>query len=145
MVKKYFLLINVIIGFSCSSVEKKEEVLDSAIMVEILTEIHILEANVERQRIKGDSGIKVFNSLEKEVFSKFNTDKAAYEKSYKYYVNHPKELKDIYSVVVDSLNVIQKRGYNDDQEKVKAAESLRDKRKPKEDSIRQKKNDSILK
>lgn len=114
--KKLFLLINVIVGFGCSSTVNQEEVIPSTEMVELLTEIHILEARVDKLRLPSDSAFKVYNTLEKEIFEKYNVDKVNYERSYQYYLSNPALLDKIYTIVVDSLNVIQKRGYQEDSE-----------------------------
>lgn len=114
--KKYFLLINVIVGFGCSSTVEKKQVIPSETMVELLTEIHILEAQVDKLRLTKDSSYLVYNTLEKEIFEKYKVNKKQYEDSYQFYLKQPERLDKIYSIVVDSLNVIQKRGYQEDTE-----------------------------
>ncbi|MEP1782753.1 DUF4296 domain-containing protein, partial [Reichenbachiella sp.] len=114
--KKYFLLINVIVGFGCSSTVDQKDVIPSDKMIELLTEIHILEARVDKLRLTNDSSFKVYNTLEKEIFEKYDVEKAKYQESYQYYLSNPVLLDKIYTTVVDSLNVIQKRGYQEDAE-----------------------------
>lgn len=126
--KKYFLLINVIVGFGCSSTVQKQDVIPPETMVELLTEIHILEAQVDKLRLTKDSTYMVYNTLEQEIFEKYAVNKALYEESFKFYLARPERLDKIYSVVVDSLNVIQKRGYQEDTElqTAKTAQRLAD-------------------
>lgn len=114
--KKYFLLINVIVGFSCSSTGDQQEIISSATMVELLIDIHILEARVDKLRLSNDSAYAVYNTFERELFEKQGVDKPQYEASYQYYLSNPILLDKIYTIVVDSLNVIQKRGYQEDSE-----------------------------
>lgn len=121
--KKYFLLINVIVGFSCTPTTEEHQVIPSELMVELLVDIHILEARVDKLRIGNDSSYAVYNTLEKELFEKHGVSKKEYVNSYKYYLSDPNALDRIYEVVVDSLNVIQKRGYQYAEE-LADAESL---------------------
>lgn len=124
--KKYFLLINVIVGFGCSSTVDQKDVISSETMAELLIDIHILEARVDKLRLANDSAFKVFNTLQREVFEKHEVDKTEYEESYRYYLSNPALLDKIYNVVVDSLNVIQKRGYQEVIELETAAQSKTD-------------------
>ncbi|MEO9966775.1 MAG: DUF4296 domain-containing protein [Reichenbachiella sp.] len=114
--KKYFLLINVIVGFGCTSTVEKKAAIPSELMVELLTDIHILEARVDKLRLPSDSAHMIFNTLQQEIFDKYGVDKSSYEESYQYYLSEPAVFDGIYNVVVDSLNVIQKRGYQEDSE-----------------------------
>ncbi|MEP2024657.1 MAG: DUF4296 domain-containing protein [Reichenbachiella sp.] len=116
--KKYFLLINVIVGFSCTTSVEQKKLIPSSQMVELLIDIHILEARVDKLRINNDSSYTVYNTLEKEIFDKYGVTKSLYEDSYQYYLTNSKKLDHIYSIVVDSLNVIQKRGYQKKSELV---------------------------
>ena len=114
--KKFFLLINVIVALGCESTILRQDILPSETMVELLVDIHILEARVDKLRLTKDSAHAVYNTLELEIFEKNKVDKKEYEKSYQYYLSDPKTLDKIYAIVVDSLNVIQKRGYKEDVE-----------------------------
>ena len=140
--KKYFLLINVIVGFACSSTVEQKEVIPSETMVELLTEIHIMEARVDKLRLPKDSSYMVYNTLEKEIFDKYHVTKNLYKESFQYYLAKPELLDKIYSIVVDSLNVIQKRGYQEDTElqmartAIKRADSLQ--RNPEIESLEEK-------
>lgn len=116
--KKYFLLINVIVGFSCSSSVDQQPPIPSAQMVELLIDIHILEARVDKLRISNDSAYAVFNTMQSKLFEDHGVTKDYYEYSYQHYLENPKDLDHIYGIVVDSLNVIQKRGYQHKSELV---------------------------
>lgn len=109
--KKYFLLINVIVGFSCSTATDQQVVIPESQMVELLVDIHILEARVDKLRVSNDSSFTIYNTLESEIFEKYGVSKEEYEHSFQYYLAHSKLMDHIYGIVVDSLNVIQKRGY----------------------------------
>ncbi|WP_420580920.1 DUF4296 domain-containing protein [Reichenbachiella sp.] len=120
--KKYFLLINVIVGFGCNQTVNDVEVIPPSKMIELLIDIHILEARVDKLRITNDSSFAVFNTLEKEIFDLNDITKEEYERSFQHYLARPRELDQIYSVVVDSLNLIQKRGYQKESELAQVAD-----------------------
>ncbi|SMD32503.1 protein of unknown function [Reichenbachiella faecimaris] len=110
------MLINVIVGFSCSSTVDQQPAIPSSQMVELLIDIHILEARVDKLRVTNDSAYAIYNTLESEIFKQYDVSKEYYEYSYQYYLTNPKLLDQIYGVVVDSLNLIQKRGYQKQSE-----------------------------
>lgn len=109
-------------GFSCSSTISQDEVIPVSTMVELLIDIHILEARVDKLRLPNDSSFAIYNTLEKEIFEEKKVDKNTYDQSYQFYLSQPKALDHIYAIVVDSLNVIQKRGYQEDTELTKGVE-----------------------
>lgn len=114
--KKYFLLINVIVGFGCNQDNNNQEVIPPAKMTELLIDIHVLEARVDKLRLTNDSAFAIYNTLQQEIFDQNEITKSEYEQSYQHYLSYPKELDQIYAIVVDSLNVIQKRGYKEEAE-----------------------------
>ena len=74
----------------------------------MLIDIHILESKIQNLRLKKDSSQLLFNSFEREVFKNNNVDKEVYLKSFEYYLNDVDAMEEIYEVVVDSLNFLEK-------------------------------------
>jgi len=101
------LLIAAIITI-CSCSKKAEEVPAGIVskpqMVDILIDIHIVEAKINQLRINKDSANKVFTIFEKDIFEKHKVQDSVYRKSYGYYLDHPKVMEEIYNAVVDSLS-----------------------------------------
>lgn len=88
-------------------------------MAEILSNIHLLEARVNRLRIKPrDSMQYVYDHLEEQLFVELAVDKDQYEVSLDYYLKYPGELEKVYTSVLDSLqkmrNVADVNTYRED-------------------------------
>lgn len=108
--KKHFLIVLLLAVVACDkTADSNVELLSKREMVDILIDIHILEAKVNRLRLKTDSAKAVYNSLEDDLFEEFNIQKTVYERSYQYYMVNTKEMQEIYNVVVDSLNLRHQR------------------------------------
>lgn len=80
-------------------------------MVSLLTRLHLLEARVEVSRMSPDSARALFLSQERELLWQHNVpaDDSTFERSYRYYATHAKDLDEIYTVVIDSLQAEQRR------------------------------------
>lgn len=106
------LLISLLFLLSCGEPDNKPEgLLSKEQMVNLLTDIHIAEARANRSQLRSYDSIQVYyKALEKDVFKKHKTDSTVYKKSYAYYLEHMKELDDIYAAVVDSLSLRENLG-----------------------------------
>lgn len=79
-------------------------------MVAILTEIHLAEAEAQQAGFRtADSTQLYYKYLERKILKRFKTDSTQYHDSYRFYVKHVAEMGEIYTAVVDSLNVRQSR------------------------------------
>ena len=85
--------------------EKPEWLLEKDKMIGFLIDLHLAEARLTRLGVKRDSTQKLFEAYEKQLFDKHEIDDSIYYKSYNYYLEDIKEMKEIYVAVVDSLNV----------------------------------------
>jgi len=90
------------------TIEDNKGLLPRDKMVSLLIDIHILEAKVNKLRLKSDSAKAVYNTFEEKIFLDHNVDRAVYDRSLQYYLIETKELKKVYQVVIDSLNLRQK-------------------------------------
>ncbi|MGI4872378.1 MAG: DUF4296 domain-containing protein [Janthinobacterium lividum] len=72
----------------------------------MLIAVHLLESRIESSRYAVDSARALFLSQERELLQKhhISTADSAFERSYRYYAVHDKDLEEIYAVVIDSLN-----------------------------------------
>ncbi len=106
------LIISFLLLSACANTEElPENLLSKEKMVGILIDIHIAEARANRIQLRSyDSTQAYYKKLEADVFSKHKVDTARYRMSYRYYMNHMKELDDIYTAVVDSLSLRENLG-----------------------------------
>lgn len=91
---------------ACSRQDKKPEgILSEQKMVDILIDLHIIEARINSVRIPKDTVKKFFPELEEKLFEKHGVSDSAYYRSYQYYLENVGKMEEIYSAVVDSLSV----------------------------------------
>ncbi len=91
--------------FSCKEQRIPKDVLTVDVMASILIDIHLAEGKIDVLKLHGDTARLVFNYFEKQVFEKHRVDRDSYKKSFEYHLDNMKTMDEIYSRVVDSLNV----------------------------------------
>lgn len=80
-------------------------------MVSILIRLHLLEARIEASRLAPDSARSLFLAQQRDLLWQrhISEQDSSFERSYRYYAVHGKDLDEIYTVVVDSLDKLTKR------------------------------------
>ncbi|WP_051718301.1 DUF4296 domain-containing protein [Hymenobacter sp. IS2118] len=78
-------------------------------MTILLTDLHVLEARVESSRLQPDSARALYLSQHERLLKQNQVTDSAFQRSYRYYGGHGKDLNDIYSAVVDTLNARSQR------------------------------------
>lgn len=80
-------------------------------MVSLLVQLHLLESRLEGSRLAPDSARALFLSQQRELFWHNNVPPAdsTFERSYRYYAVHNKDLDEIYAAVIDSLTAREKK------------------------------------
>ena len=106
-----FVLVIALAGvFSCSKKEKTpESILGQEEMVKTIQEVLLVEEKVNRLRLSTDSSKKVFTAIRGKVFEKTGVPDSVFNNSMNYYMDHPKELEQIYTALVDSLNLKEQK------------------------------------
>lgn len=88
-------------------VKKPPNLLSKEKMISFLIDLHLAEAKMSYIGTKNaDSTEMLFRHYEKYLFEKHQIDDSSYYQSYQYYLVHMDQLDEIYSAVVDSLNVM---------------------------------------
>lgn len=106
---RVFVIIGLVL-IGCSDKQARpKEVLSTEQMVEMYSEMYLAEEKVNRLSLPRDSAEKIFKIIEKKVFEKTKIDDSVFRLSINYYMNHPKEMEQIYTAVVDSLNLREQR------------------------------------
>ena len=109
---KYFIFLTIFIITSCDD-KPTEDVIEKHKMVQILMDMHLAEEAISELPYEKDTLKTLFAMKEHEIFDKYSITEEFYRKSYSYYFFDPKELNDIYQVVIDSLSVYQQTRGND--------------------------------
>ncbi len=84
------------------STSPPEGILEEGAMIEVLTDVHLVEGAKTGRKIMGDT-LRLETYYAK-VFSKHGTDMDAFNASFKYYANHPETMDRIYERVIENLN-----------------------------------------
>ena len=84
--------------------EQPIDLIPRAQMVDMLIQIHLLEAKMNKVPKRTDDSVKyVFEHYQKFIFEDFDVDSAQYRRSITYYMDNPGEFIPVYQAVVDSL------------------------------------------
>ena len=95
---------------SCSKKERAPEgILTQGQMVGVLAELYIIEQKISTLGIKRDSLTLIFAAMKGRVFEETGIQESVFNKSLDYYVDHPKSLEEIYTILIDSLNLREQR------------------------------------
>ena len=80
-------------------------------MMSLLVQLHLLEARLETSRISGDSARALFLSQQHDLMWRNGVSEpdSVFERSYRYYASHNKDLDEIYAGVIDSLTLREKK------------------------------------
>ena len=82
-----------------------EDIMTKQEMIDFLIDLHIIEAKISLGRIPNDSIRLFFPVIEDSLYRKHNITDSLYKESYQYYLQHIRQMEDIYSAVVDSLSL----------------------------------------
>ncbi|MEY4541518.1 MAG: hypothetical protein RLZZ306_3275 [Bacteroidota bacterium] len=117
---KFFLLTFLLTA--CSSDDKPENLIPEDKMAKVLTEIHILEAQINNLHFQHeDSSVFIYQKKKVEMLKTFALDTATFRVSLKYYLLNPDKMKGIYTEVKKNLETKKKL--------IEAKQKLADKKK----------------
>lgn len=95
---------------ACGSDEKPENLIPEDKMANVLSEIHILEAQINNLHFQHeDSSVFVYQKKKVQLLKTFDLDTATFRSSLKYYLLNPDKLKEIYAEVKKALEAKKKQ------------------------------------
>ncbi len=77
-------------------------------MAEVMMDVYLLESKVKDLNLKLDSAGEIYKYYENKIWSTHGIDDSLYQLSFDYYINHPEEMSEIYSIMVDSLSLMDR-------------------------------------
>ncbi len=108
--------------FSCNEKKGKPDwVLDKAVMVDYLVDMHMLEGKLTKLGVTKDSTQQLYDAFEQRLFTEHGLVDSVYYKSFNYYLESPELLSEIYTAVVDSLSHKEQIIKKEKEANVKAA------------------------
>jgi hypothetical protein len=80
-------------------------------LTSLLIRFHVLEARVESSRLAPDSARALFQTQRRLILKHYKLAEAdsSFERSYRYYAIHGKDLDAIYAAIIDSLAAREKK------------------------------------
>ena len=104
---KFFLLMFWLTA--CGSNSKPKDLIPEDKMAKVLTEIHILEAQINNVHFQHeDSSVYVYQKMKVKLLKTFELDSATFKRSFKYYILNPDKMKGIYTEVKKLLEAKKK-------------------------------------
>ena len=107
--QKLLLIFLFLVWGACNSPKKPEAVLTQPQLSALLTDIYLAEARLEALPIRKDSSVRFFIPFEQKLLKSKGISDSTLKLTYAYYLAHPKELEQVYDVVIDTLMVRDKR------------------------------------
>ncbi len=74
-------------------------------MVPLLADLHVLETQVENSRLPPDSAKALFREQQHALFWSRQVTDSTFQRSYRYYSIHNKDLNEMYQAVIDTLGL----------------------------------------
>jgi hypothetical protein len=106
----HFLFVaGLLVAAACDSEKKSQKVLPKADMVRVLTQIYLAEDKVQRVGLRADSSAKLFARMNRKIEQQTGIPDSVFQESLRYYMEHPTELQEIYTILVDSLSLMEQR------------------------------------
>jgi len=95
---------------ACGSDEKPENLIPKDKMAKVLSEIHILEAQINNLHFQHeDSSVFVYQKMKVQLLKTYDLDTATFRSSFKYYMLNPDKMKEIYAEVKKALESKKKQ------------------------------------
>lgn len=99
----------ILVVSACGKSERPEGILTEKQMVNVMTELYVAEEKASRLSIPYDSTRKLFPMFSAKAFEKAGVSDSVFRKSLDYYMREPEKLENIYTILVDSLNLKAQR------------------------------------
>jgi hypothetical protein len=108
--KQTGILFLLFLNFSCQQTEQKpDDVLSHNEMVKVLAEVYITEEKISRAGISPDSAALLFEIASEKLYDQTGVPDSVFKESLNYYMDRPKEMEMIYSILIDSLQLREQR------------------------------------
>ena len=72
-------------------------------MVQILSDVHVMEALIESNIPYPDSAVMTYNKQHKAILQKYGVSSSKFQETYKYYGENLQEMDRLYEIILDTL------------------------------------------
>lgn len=94
---------------ACKTDIKPPGVMEQGKLAELLVDMYAGEARMSGIPIMSDSAYKLFSPFEEKLLQKKGISDSVMKITFRYYVDHPVELEQVYDVVIDTLSLREKK------------------------------------
>lgn len=104
-----FLFFQLLFFIACSPKNERPPsgILSKDKMIEVLVDVHIIEALPQSHGLNMNQVNRIMAGKYDTVMKKHNTTNDQFDASYQYYIEHPKDLDEIYQEVVSRLTAME--------------------------------------
>jgi Domain of unknown function (DUF4296) len=97
------------VASSCETKKMPQGVLTKPELADYLVEMYVAEARMTGLSVMPDSSRKLFQPFEEALMKKRGISDSVMRITYRYYVNNPNELEEVYDVVIDTLSLREQK------------------------------------
>jgi|GEM_PF-534785 len=101
-----FVLFFTLTFIGCSSLKRENEILPKDDFINILVDLHMLDAYTTDYSTKKMTGVIDSLTVYTSLFEKYNTNKKVFDSTLSWYTLHPKKLSEVYDEVFGKINRI---------------------------------------
>jgi hypothetical protein len=94
---------------ACQRENTPSGVLSKKEYAEYLVNVYIAEAKLNTYAITPDSAMALFQPFEASLLQKLGKSDSVVQKTNQYYMAHPDQLEEIYTAVIDTLNLLEQK------------------------------------
>lgn len=105
MIKKLIILSTWLVTLGFAQEKPPEGILPKEQMAEILIDLQIAAVRANNYSNNEDSARMFLKEATFSIYKKHGIEEEAFQKSYRYYLEHPSEMEDIYKSVIDGLSL----------------------------------------
>ena len=104
-----WILIVLIFTVGCRGDKTPPGILNRKDYAEYLVNVYVAEAKLNTYAITPDSAMKLFVPFERSLDNKFNVSDSVIQETYRYYLAHPDQLEQVFTAVIDTLNLREQK------------------------------------
>jgi hypothetical protein len=103
------ILIVLIFTVGCKQEKTPAGILNKEEYAEYLVNVYVAEAKLNTFAITPDSAMRLFIPFEHSLVKKFDVSDSVIHKTYQYYLAHPDQLEEVFTSVIDTLNLREQK------------------------------------
>ncbi len=93
----------------CTNNQKPQGLLGKDEMVRTMTELYLTEHKASTVGVSRDSTTQMFRAMSPAIFKQLGTSDSVFRMSFDYYMENPIVMEEIYTALIDSLNLREQK------------------------------------